>query len=116
FSSIKSQQDSKLNQMLQFITNGFRLKLKEENNRHIIISQRFNSASKQLMVNEKYRLQLYEKRLELLNPDKLLSRGYSITMKDGKAVTSADELSDGDIIETRLQKGVVKSVVNKGQQ
>lgn len=116
FSSIKSQQESKLNQMLQFITNGFRLKLKEENNRHIIISQRFNSASKQLMVNEKHRLQLYEKRLELLNPDKLLSRGYSITMKDGKAVTSADELSDGDIIETRLQKGVVKSVVNKGQQ
>jgi exodeoxyribonuclease VII large subunit len=68
------------------------------------------------LFKQNFLLKIYQKRLELLNPDKLLSRGYSITMKDGKAVTSADQLSDGDIIETRLQKGVVKSVVDKNQQ
>ncbi|KAA3804512.1 exodeoxyribonuclease VII large subunit, partial [Bacteroides ovatus] len=45
--------------------------------------------------------------------DKLLSRGYSITIKDGKAVTDASSLKPGDHLITRLSKGEVRSVVEK---
>ena len=41
------------------------------------------------------------------SPEKLLSRGYSITLKDGKAVTDASLLQPGDQLTTRLLKGEV---------
>ena len=40
-----------------------------------------------------------------LNPLAVLSRGYAITQKDGKAVKSAEELKVGDIIDVKLNKG-----------
>jgi len=42
-----------------------------------------------------------------------LSRGYSITIKDGKAVTDASLLKPGEHLITRLSKGEVRSVVEK---
>lgn len=43
---------------------------------------------------------------------KLLARGYSITLKDGKVVKNADELQENDMITTRLQNGEVVSIVH----
>ena len=52
-----------------------------------------------------------EQRIESVNPERLLERGYSITWHHGKAVRDVNELKTGDEIETRLQKGVIKSKV-----
>jgi exonuclease VII large subunit len=46
-----------------------------------------------------------------INPELLLKRGYSITLKDGKSIRSASQLKSGDIIETRLAEGSVKAKV-----
>lgn len=40
-----------------------------------------------------------------LNPLAVLSRGYSVTAKDGRAVKSAEELAVGDIVDIKLDKG-----------
>ncbi len=48
-----------------------------------------------------------------LNPLAVLSRGYSIAQKDGKAVKSAEELNIGDIIDVKLNKGGVAAKVVK---
>ena len=47
--------------------------------------------------------------LEALSPVATLKRGYSITRVDGHAVTSADSIRPGDIIETTLADGKVIS-------
>jgi exodeoxyribonuclease VII large subunit len=63
------------------------------------------------LMAEKHRLQLIEEKAKSLDPALLLSRGYSITMKDGKIVRDPQALRHGDEIETRLEKGTIKSIV-----
>jgi exodeoxyribonuclease VII large subunit len=46
----------------------------------------------------------------LSSPAYILAKGYSITLKDGKAVKSAKELQKGDFLETILAEGKVQSV------
>jgi len=60
---------------------------------------------------ERYRLQLIEEKTKALDPALLLRRGYSMTMKDGKIVRDAKLLKAGDEIETRLEKGTIKSII-----
>jgi exodeoxyribonuclease VII large subunit len=44
-------------------------------------------------------------------PEKQLARGYSITLKDGKAVKDASALKEGDTLVTMLHRGKVESMV-----
>ena len=62
---------------------------------------------------ENHRLELLSQRTEAADPARLLKRGYSITLHNGRAVRSASELKDGDLIETRLGTGNVVSKVGK---
>ena len=64
-----------------------------------------------LLSHHRHRLELLQQRIMDASPDKLLKRGYSITLKDGKAVTDASSLKTGDELVTRLSKGEVHSVV-----
>ena len=63
------------------------------------------------LTGEQHRLQLLEEKLKGLDPTLLLSRGYSITLHNGKAVTDASQLQPGDEIETRVAKGTLRSTV-----
>ena len=60
---------------------------------------------------ERHRLQLTEEKLKALDPQLLLKRGYSITLHNGKAVHNPLVLKAGDEIETRLEKGTIKSII-----
>ena len=53
-------------------------------------------ATQTLLSRHRHRLELLRQRVADASPDKLLSRGYSITLKDGKAVTDAASLNPGD--------------------
>lgn len=48
---------------------------------------------------------------EALSPEKVLQRGYSITMHEGRVLTSAQGVQPGDVLETRLADGMLQSVV-----
>ena len=61
---------------------------------------------------QRHRLELLQQRLVDASPEKMLARGYSITLKDGKVVKNADELQENDMITTRLQNGEVVSIVH----
>ena len=68
-------------------------------------------ASRQFLSIKKHRLELLQQRLNDALPEKQLARGYSITLKDGKAVKDATLLKEGDVVTTRLFNGEVKSVI-----
>ena len=61
-----------------------------------------SQVTKALLARQHHRLELLQQRIADASPDKLLSRGYSITLKDGKAVTDASSLKQGDKLVTRF--------------
>mgnify|MGYP000048114637 CR=1 FL=1 len=56
-------------------------------------------------------IQMLEQQVKSSSPDLLLKKGYSITLKNGKAVTDASQLLPGDEVTTRVAKGEFKSKV-----
>lgn len=78
----------------------------------LTIEKDLRQVSIALLSRYKHRLELLQQRIVDASPDKLLSRGYSITLKDGKAVTDASSLKPGDQITTRLSKGEISSTIN----
>lgn len=63
----------------------------------------------------KSHLETLEQKLGLLNPENILKKGYSLTIKDGKIITDASELKDGDTITTKLSIGTINSKVIGGK-
>jgi exodeoxyribonuclease VII large subunit len=61
-------------------------------------------------------ISLLEKRKELVDPRNILKRGYSITIREGRAIASAHGILPGDILETRLYKGKIISKVEHSTQ
>lgn len=68
---------------------------------------------KNTLTGRKHQLELLRQRINDASPERLLSRGYSITLKEGKAVTDSSRLSPGDLLTTRLSRGEFTSVVEK---
>ena len=53
----------------------------------------------------------YNIRLNILSPENVLHRGYSITSFNGKIIKDSNDVRPGNIIETKLSKGSLKSTV-----
>ncbi len=75
--------------------------------------QRLFGASRTLLNDQKKQIVWSENKVRLLDPTKLLQRGYSVTLADGKIVRDIRTLEKGQCIETLLYDGKVESVVEK---
>lgn len=64
------------------------------------------------MEREKMRLNALADKVQLLSPQNILNRGYSLTTLNGHAVTQAAQLKSGDTLVTTLKDGTVTSTVN----
>lgn len=60
---------------------------------------------------QRYQLMLMRQKVADASPDKLLARGYSITLRHGRVVKDASLLKPGDEIVTRLKQGEAVSIV-----
>lgn len=70
-----------------------------------------NKAIMQSLKNNQNKLDNFDKHLELISPQNILKKGYSITLKNGKMIKRATEAKKGDEIVTLLSNGEVKSIV-----
>lgn len=68
------------------------------------------STSRRLLQQRDYLTQ-QERLIQSLDPINTLKRGYSITLKNGRAVTTFESLQQGDVLETLLANGSVHSLV-----
>ena len=68
-------------------------------------------ASQSFLSMKKHRLELLQQKLNDALPEKQLARGYSITLKDGKAVKNASLLEEGDVLVTVLHQGKIESII-----
>lgn len=78
-----------------------------------LLAATMRSVLERRMLRENHRMELLEHRVDAVNPEKLLQRGYSITRSNGRVVRSPEQLKAGDEIETTMEKGTIKSVVTK---
>ena len=83
----------------------------DQRHRIEMMENRLPIAIERRLTNQKHLLESLSIKLQGFDPQLLLSRGYSITLKDGKAVRDPQQLKPGDEIETRVEKGTIRSVV-----
>ncbi|GAB4342841.1 MAG: exodeoxyribonuclease VII large subunit [Flammeovirgaceae bacterium] len=62
---------------------------------------------------EKNKLEHIKTQITANDPQKILEKGYSIVLKNGKPITSKNQVNEGDIIENILKDGKVKSRIEK---
>ena len=111
FSNVKVRQEARLDALNNSITHLAQLRLSTFNSQLSTIESKLPILLERRVMTEKHRLQLIEEKAKSLDPTLLLSRGYSITLKDGKTVRDAQQLQPGDDIETRLANGTIHSTV-----
>ena len=66
-----------------------------------------------VLENKKNMFEKNVTRLELLNPLKILSRGYSVTKKDNKMIKSKKDLKKGDNIEIIFSDGSRNAIIQE---
>lgn len=103
----------RLKQLADRIPTLFALTRERQTKRIDALAHSLDSAATQRLERERHRLQLVAQRAQAQDPIHILRRGYSITLHNGHALRSGDELANGDIIETRLEQGTLKSEIRK---
>jgi exodeoxyribonuclease VII large subunit len=104
---------NKLKQLENNIENVSELLLLKEENSVQYLNARFTNSVHNFIQREYSAIHLTERSVELLNPDNIIKRGYTLTYKDGKILKSASNLNENDKIETRFSDGIVKSKIIK---
>lgn len=106
-----SSQKTKITNMTSLIPTLALRMVGDQRHRIEMMQNRLPIAIERRLTNQKHLLESLNIKLQGFDPQLLLSRGYSITLKDGKAVRDPKLLKPGDEIETRLEKGTIRSVV-----
>ncbi len=76
----------------------------ELNHRMILTSRNYLKAQRNLV-------QKFKDQFSSLNPENVLKRGYSMTMKDNRLVKSVDDLAEGDTVQVKLIDGILNNTV-----
>ena len=111
FSLVRNNEVNRLERLRQTLTASALNTVRDWQERVSILTSRIEPLINHRLTTEYHRLELIEQRATLLDPKLLLKHGYSITLHNGKAVRNAAALKAGDEIETKLEKGTIKSIV-----
>ncbi|GAB3199429.1 exodeoxyribonuclease VII large subunit [Pontibacter aydingkolensis] len=74
-------------------------------------SDKLEYGAQRKLQQENHRLKLLEMSIGANNPERLLLRGYTLTLLNGKIIKSIKEVKSGDIVETRMQDGTLHSTI-----
>ena len=83
----------------------------DQRHRIEMLESRLPVAIERRLTSQKHLLESLSLKLQGFDPQLLLSRGYSITLHNGRAVRDPKLLKAGDEIETRVEHGTIRSVV-----
>ncbi|MFT5164981.1 MAG: exodeoxyribonuclease VII large subunit [Saprospiraceae bacterium] len=108
-----SEQYLEVERISQVLKLSAKSQLQNQNRLLDYIEEELPRNSSKHLKNENKLLHHLETILDLLNPEKVLQRGFSMTLKDGKPVTNAKDLKPDDLIASVFADGRVKSKVIK---
>lgn len=92
---------------------GSRERLRSSAQRLVSLEESLPLLTFQLFRNQNQRLEQAEAICRAFQPESILRRGYSLTLKEGKVVTSSSKVSTGDLLETRLRTGTIYSKIHQ---
>ena len=101
---IPANQRSRLSSSAKSLYSGKDLELERNGQRLVGCSTNFLNANN-LMLNG------LENTLQLLDPENILQRGFSITSINGRILKNSDHIEKDDIIDTQLYEGTLRSRV-----
>ena len=76
-----------------------------------MLENRLPISIERRITDQKHLLERITLQLQGFDPQLLLARGYSITLHNGRTVRDPADLHPGDEIETRVEKGTLRSIV-----
>lgn len=114
--NIINYQNRKIDNLKSDLNRIISLQIERNKNQLDNFSKRMVNGSINYISENRHKLELLSKSSSFLDPLRILKRGFSITMKDGKAIKSIKLISKDDILETKLYDGNIKSVVRKPER
>lgn len=111
---IKEQKlDSYIDYLNQYVTNKLNhAKLMYEK----VINNKILISPQSMFDKKKHQYELLLKTIEVLNPMKLLSSGYSIVKSNGKVIKNSHDVNLEDVVDIELSEGKLKcSVIGKDE-
>lgn len=103
--------EQKLDNMLEKLGSIITYKLEREKSELNNLSKMISPNILNRLDKEKIKLENIETKLNLLNPENILKKGYSLTLVEGKIVKSINSVKKGSIIDTKFSDGIIKSEV-----
>ena len=111
FSLVKTREEARTQQMLQRMEKACASQLIRSEAKLNMLNSQLPILNAQFIDAHRHRLELLNQRILALDPQRILDRGYSLTLHQGKTVKNASVLKAGDKIETRLAEGTITSTV-----
>lgn len=85
-------------------------------NRLLLLERELQGRLRESLLRQHSRLEVCAQAVRLLDPAKVLRRGYSITRCNGAVVKEASQVKKGAVITTRLHNGTVTSIVGQTKE
>ncbi|MBO4215623.1 MAG: exodeoxyribonuclease VII large subunit [Bacteroidaceae bacterium] len=111
FSTVKAREEMRLHRLSASMANNSIQSLEQAKGKVALLDKQMGLLAPLLLQNERKRIELMESKLESASPNRILRLGFSITRVGGKAVRDANEVKEGDEIETTLASGTLRSIV-----
>lgn len=105
------QQRKKLAESTQLLAWNSKNKLTSEQHQIQLLSQRLQLFSRHALKEQQHKLDHIVRIVNIADPQLLLKKGFSITRINGKAITSRQQVKEGDIIETSYADGTLSSTI-----
>ncbi|CAN5390096.1 exodeoxyribonuclease VII large subunit [soil metagenome] len=110
------QSSTSLDQTIQRLGINLKYHTDTQKKELIVASQAVSRVFGQQLQQQELSLQHLEERIQILDPQRVLKRGYSYTLRNGKVLKSIQDVAENDIVETVLADGnfisTIKSKVN----
>ena len=104
-------QAEKIENLRRAIPDTVSRRIADERRRVEMLVQNLPLSVAMLLQQQRHRLDIWEQQLQASSPDRILAKGYTLTLCGGRIVRSAAELSAGDEVVTRFADGDVTSTV-----
>ena len=111
FALMKTRQMARLDQLNDRMASLISRRLAVADHQLSALAAQLLPLAERRLLRERHRLEMLMQRAGALDPQRMLSRGYSLTLRNGRAVRSAGTLKPGDLIHTRLAEGMIESEV-----
>lgn len=76
-------------------------------------SEKIRNITHNFLEKEKHQLESKEQLLNLISPENILKKGYTLTFKDNKIVKDASKLKKGDKLTTRFHDGDIITEISQ---